>query len=70
MLMEGCHCMRKGGVNELLLGLCFCMTPQDARGERVLMKCSCSKAFICRSVTLHDERGKVLSNCSWTYAFV
>ena len=32
----------KRGVNEMLLGLCFCMTPQDARGERVLMKCSCS----------------------------
>ena len=26
--------------------------------------------FICRHVTLHDERGKVLSKCSWTYAFV
>ena len=32
--------MRKGGVNLMLLGLCLCMTPQDARGERVLMKCS------------------------------
>ena len=32
---------KRGGVNQMLLGLCLCMTPQDARGERVLMKCSC-----------------------------
>ena len=54
----------------MLLGLCLCMTQQDARGERVLMKCSCSWVFVCRNVTLLDERGKVLSKCSWTYAVV
>ena len=54
------------GFNQMLLGLCFCMTPQDASGERVLMKCSCSQASVCRSMTLHDERGEVLSKCSWT----
>ena len=26
--------------------------------------------FCMGSKTLHDERGKVLSKCSWTYAFV
>ena len=35
MLLEQCFSVT-------LLGLCLCMTPQDARGERVLMKCSCS----------------------------
>ena len=72
MLLEQCFSMRplddtageKGMVNQMLLGRCLCMTPQDARGERVSMKCSCIYAVVCRSMTLHDERGKVLSKCS------
>ena len=35
------HEKRGGNPMLLLLGLCLCMTPQDARGERVSMKCSC-----------------------------
>ena len=50
---------KRGEVNPMLLGRCLCMTPQDARGENVSMKCSCIYAVVCRSITLHDERGEV-----------
>ena len=43
----------------MLLELCFSVTLQDERGEAVLIKCSCSYAFVCRTTTLYDERQKV-----------
>ena len=55
MLLEQCFSMRPqddtagengggggGGVNQMLLGRCLCMTPQDARGERVSMNAPAS----------------------------
>ena len=47
------------GFNQMLLELCFSVTLQDERGEAVLIKCSCSYAFVCRTTTLYDERQEV-----------
>ena len=48
-----------GGFNQMFLELCFSVTLQDERGEGVLIKCSCSLAFVCRTTTLYDVRQKV-----------
>ena len=38
----------------MFLELCFSVTLQDERGG-ILIKCSCSLAFVCRTTTLYDE---------------
>ena len=42
----------------MFLELCFSVTLQDERGEGVLIKCSCSLAFVCRTATLYDKTQK------------
>ena len=53
------HDARGGGFNQMFLELGFSVTLQDERGEGVLVQCSCSLAFVCRTTTLYHERQKV-----------